>query len=80
MLQADLWKGEVAVNTVKADITRDGKGELELLGWKGEMQKLIKYPKTDRIPEIINTWKNLPHVPEAGLKEKSTKSFAYIKV
>ena len=61
MLQAgDLWKGEVAVNTVKAESTGDGRGELESLGWKGGTQKLIKYPKPARFPEISDARKNLP--------------------
>ena len=59
-LQAgDPWKGEVAVNTVEAEITGDGRGELELLGWKGGMWKWIKCPKPARIPKFSNARKNL---------------------
>lgn len=61
MLQAgDLWKGEVAVNTVTAEITGDGKDELESRGWKGGMWKLIKHPKPARIPTFSNAQKTLP--------------------
>lgn len=61
MLQAgDPWRGEVAVNTVKAEVTRDGRDGLESLGWQGGTQKLIKYPKPARIPKISDSWKNLP--------------------
>lgn len=60
MQAGDPWKGEVAVNAVKAEVTGDGRGEQESLGWNRGTQKLIKYPKPARIPEISDTQKNPP--------------------
>lgn len=60
MQAGDLWKGEVAVNTVKAEITGDGRDELESLGRKGGTWRLTKYRKPARIPEFSDAQKNLP--------------------